>query len=195
MERERVTELHFITPRTNLASIAEKGILSHRRATRVAHTSIALEDVQDRRKDKRVPNGRPLHEYANTYFDARNPMMSRRRDERHEIAVVRISPDVLDLDGVVITDGNAAADATRFFRSPEGLADLDEGAVYAEWWTDSDYWTYLEKKRMRCAELLVPDIIEPQYLLGCYVLDADGVSACQEIAPNLEAVVRGHVFF
>jgi hypothetical protein len=96
---------------------------------------------------------------------------------------------------VVLTDGNAAADATRFLPSPEGLAELDEGAVYAEWWTNPDYWTYLEKKRRRCAEVLVPDAIEPRYLLGCYVLDADGVEGCQAIAPNLEAVVRRHVFF
>jgi hypothetical protein len=99
MERARVTELHYITPIANLASIVEVGILSHRRAAALAHASIAMEVIQDRRRDKRVPNGRPLHEYANTYFDARNPMMSRRRDERHQIAVVRISPDVLDLDG------------------------------------------------------------------------------------------------
>jgi hypothetical protein len=66
VERSRVTEVHYITPIANLRSILERGILSHKRAEAIGHLSIADEDVQDLRRGKRVPNGRLLHEYANT---------------------------------------------------------------------------------------------------------------------------------
>lgn len=195
MDRSRVTELHYLTPIANLSSIAKRGILSHRRADQLRHVSIADEGVQDRRRAKRVPNGRMLHDYVNVYFDARNPMMYVRLSRRRELAVVRVSPAVLDLPGTVITDGNAAADATCFLRSPAGITALDEDRVYAEYWTDTDYWTQLEKKRQRCAEILVPDVIPAELLMGCYVCDDNGLPRCQQAAPDLEVEVNAHVFF
>ena len=73
MTRENISELHCIMPTANLRSVMRSGILSHNRAKRINHASIALEDVQDRRRGKRVPGGRPLHDYANLYLHARNP--------------------------------------------------------------------------------------------------------------------------
>lgn len=37
-----------------------------------------MQEVQDRRSNKRLPNGRMLHEYANTYINARNAASSAR---------------------------------------------------------------------------------------------------------------------
>jgi ssDNA thymidine ADP-ribosyltransferase, DarT len=67
----------------NLPSVLEHGILSHAEAKKITHLSVALQAVQDKRDAKRVPGGLPLHEYANVYFHARNPMMSLRRNEAH----------------------------------------------------------------------------------------------------------------
>jgi len=187
--------MHFITPVANLPSIFERGILSHRRAEAIGHVSIADEEVQDLRRGKRVPNGRLLHEYVNTYFDARNPMMYKRLGRRTELAVVRIRPDIMDIPGAVIADGNAASVGTRFEPSPMGLAVLDEQRVYAEYWTDSDRWAYYEKKRQRCAEVLIPDLIPPDFLIGCYVCVDGVVQTCRAAAPGLEVVVNARVFF
>jgi hypothetical protein len=195
MERSRVTELHYIAPIANLSSIMERGILSHRRAEAVGHVSVADENVQDLRRNKRVPNGLMLHEYANTYFDARNPMMYKRLSWRTEFAVIRISSDILDTPGTVIADGNAAAAGTRFDPSPAGLAGLDEQRVYAVYWMDSDIWTYYEKKRQRCAEVLVPHVVHPDLLIGCYVCEDSVLRPCREAAPDLEVVVSKRVFF
>ncbi|MEV4080798.1 DUF4433 domain-containing protein [Nonomuraea fuscirosea] len=179
----------------NMASIARLGILSHQRAAAVPHTSIADEDVQSRRRSRRVPNGRAIHEYANVYFDARNPMMRKRYKYRRELVVIRINPTVLDAPGAVIADGNAAAGITRFSVSPQGLQMLDETRVYAEWWTDPDIATEKEKKRQRCAEVLIPDRIPPTFLTGCYVHDRQALQLCQQQAPGLKAVVNPRVFF
>ncbi|WP_158578431.1 DUF4433 domain-containing protein [Spongiactinospora rosea] len=188
-----MTELHYITHRANLASIVRLGILSHRRVTSLPHRSIADEEVQDRRRNKRVPNGLLIHEYANAYFDARNPMMYKRLDQRRELAVISIMPGILDLPGTVISDGNAASDGTLFSASPEGLTMLDEQRVYAEWWTDGDGMEKWERKRQRCAEVLVPDRIAPEYIRGCYVFNSEALPACR--AAGLKAAVNKRVFF
>jgi hypothetical protein len=194
MDRSRVTELHFISHLANLPSIAQRGILSNRLAESIPHRSVAAEEIQERRRFKRVPGGRLVHEYANVYFDARNPMMSKRREQRKELVVIRISPAALDLPGAVIADGNAASDVTRFEVSPQGLEILDEERVYAEWWTDQDIVAHTEKKRQRCAEVLVPDMIPPSYILGYYVYDINAQRVCQQAMPGLEAVVNRYVF-
>jgi hypothetical protein len=195
MLRSRVTELHYITPVANLGSIATHGVLSHNLAARLPHPSAALERVQDRRTLIRVPRDRPLHDYANLYFDARNAMMYLRKDGVVRLAVVRPHPAVLDLPGSVITDGNAASGNTIFLPSPSGLARLDEERVYAESWDSPDYWIKVERKRARCAELLVPERVEPRFILGCYVDHWNRRPECIAQAPGLVVEVNAYVFF
>ena len=145
MDRDEVAELHFITSIDNLGSILMRGILSHNRAARLQHRSVASEDVQDIRRGKSVPGGSSLHSYANLYFDARNPMMYCLL-HREDLVVVRVSADVLDIPDTVVTDGNAASAGTRFYPAPEGLRHLNPELIFARYWTDSDYWQMKEKK-------------------------------------------------
>jgi hypothetical protein len=195
MDRDEVKEFHFITPFSNLGSILMHGILSHDSAARLEHLSVALETVQDRRRVKPVPGGLSLHSYANLYFDARNPMMSRLRD-RTDLVVVRVSPAVLDIPDAVVSDGNAAAEGTRFYPSPEGLSHLDSELVFARYWTDLDYWRRKGKKRARCAEILVPNLIPSTYINGCYVDTEEKSRECLGFFEDLlTADVRGEIYF
>jgi hypothetical protein len=191
MDRDRVNELHYIAHFDNVASILDRGVLSHRLAAKVGHRSVASEEVQAIRAAKVVPNGLPLHRYANFYFDARNSMMSKIRHENPEIAVLRIDPAALDIEGVVVADRNAAGPA-RFFDSAEGVASLDESAVYARWWTQS-----LAAKQRRCAEVLVPHRLGPEFIRGAYVMDQDCAERLERlIAPrDFEIVVNPDLFF
>jgi len=182
-----------MTPVENLASIAEHGILSHVHAAAVRHASVALESVQDHRATKRVPGGRPLHEYVNLYFDARNAMMFMRRSS--DLIVVRVRPCVLDLANVVVSDGNAANGPTRFFPSPAGLEHLDADRVYAEWWTHSDYWEQQERKRQRQAEVLVPDVVTSDHILGCYTWTDAEATRCRLLVADWTVEVKPHVYF
>lgn len=198
MLRNRVTELHFITHVANLGSIVAYGILSHNLVARrfPAHKSVASEQIQDRRVGKRVPQGRLLHDYANLYFDARNAMMyTLLKNSAGPLAVVRVNPAVLDLPDSVVTDGNAASDDTAFFPSPRGLAWLDEDKVYADSWDHPDYWTKVELKRLRCAEVLVPNQVESQFIIGCYVDHRNRRRECSSQSPRLPVEVNAHVFF
>lgn len=196
MLRSRVTELHYITPVANLGSIVTHGVLSHNLAKLLPHVSIADADVQNRRAGKHVPRGRRLHDYANLYFDARNPMMyTLKKNSDVPLTVIRLDPAVLDLPDSLITDGNAAARDTRFLPSPGGLDQLKEDLVYAVSWDDQDSIQKIAKGRARCAELLVPDRVEPRFVLGCYVDRRNRRSECASQSPGVLVEVNTYVFF
>jgi hypothetical protein len=201
LDRVEITELHCITPISNLPSILRFGIESHNLAAARPHTSIAMPEVQAIRANVRVPDGslrgRALHSYANLYVDARNPMMYVRKDQHETTCVLLIDPTVLDLPGTVVADGNAGSRGgyTLFSPSPAGLAGLDRDLVRAEYWTDPEYFAYCERKRKRCAEILVPDRVPPEYIVGVRVSCAASQSAVGAIAPGLPCHIDPHLFF
>ena len=195
MLRARVKELHYITSSANLVSIATHGLLSHKRAQHVPHVSVANLKVQNRRAPKILPNQRSLHEYVNLYFDARNPMMySLMADGAEDLVIVRVSSDVLDFPGTILTDGNGASDSTKFL-AVHGLEKLDESKVYAVSWNAADPFQKIELKRLRCAEVLVPDMVAPDYLNGCYVPQQVQRAVCAEQVPDWTVEVWPRVFF
>src|SRR5438105_554512 len=98
MDRARVRELHYITHFANVPSILQRGILSHRRADKLPHHSVADAEVQARRAAVRMPGGTPLHRYACLYLDARNAMLYRLLGSA-PLAVLAVDSRVLDLDG------------------------------------------------------------------------------------------------
>lgn len=179
----------------NLPSILQHGILSNRRVANLPHESVAMQEIQERRARTQVPGGRPLHEYANLYFHARNPMMFVRRDRHAQLCVLRVSPDVLDLAGVVITDSNASSSYVRFAPSPQGLMIVDRELTYAEWWTHPDQIEKWRRTAAKCAEVLVPNRVGPQYVIGAYVSCAEARDRLSEQAPDLAVVINGHLFF
>lgn len=195
MRRDDLAELHYITPIANLASIMRHGLLSHRRAERHRHQTVALAEVQEKRAAKRVPQGRPLHEYVNLYFCARDPMLCKRLNQRHEICVLSISPDVLDIDGVVVTDVNAASPRARFGAGAAGLEIVDRSLTYAEYWTDPDIVEQWRRSRAKCAEVLVPDRVVPAYIRRAYVCRADVADAVGNAAADMPAQVNCPLFF
>lgn len=178
MDRERLVELHYLTSISNLASICERGILSHDLAAKLPHVDLSNQQVQDTRKGKRVAyagqqRARTLHSYANLFLHGRNSMLKELcyRCGHETIAVVGVDVDVLDLPGAVIADQNAASKYARFYASPSGLAYLDEDYVLAREWGDptADQIDYWRRKSRRSAELLVPDKVAPAHLRGAYV--------------------------
>ena len=195
MQRDDITELHFITPIVNVPSILERGILCHRRAQELPHVSIANGDVQARRENKPIAGaGRGLHDYANLYFDAHNPMLSRRRAENDRICVLRIAPTVLDLPDVIVSDRNAARGWARLSPVQEGVAMLDREQVFAEFWLHDDPLEQDEHKGVKCAEVLVPDRIAPQYIRSAYVASACAEAAFRECC-TLPVEIKSGMFF
>jgi hypothetical protein len=196
MRRDELKELHYITAIENVPSVLENGILSHRRAAKLRHRSVAMEEIQERRKAVIIPSGRPLHEYANLYVNARNKMMYKIHNGHEGICVLRVNTDVLDLPGVVIADSNASSDYVRFAASPEGLRLVNRERVFAEYWTHpDDYIEQLRHGSEMCAEVLVPDRVEQKYISGAYVSCQESLEALNAIAGELAISGDRHLFF
>ncbi len=191
----RVTELHCIMPLVNVPSVMIHGILSYYRASRVAHRSVALQPVQDKRDKKQVPGGLKLHQYANLYFHARNPMLFKRKTEASVLCVLRVSTQVLSVNGTVITDQNAASDYVRFL-SPTQWDLLPWNAIFARNWTHPDdriaYWRHRAQK---CAEVLVPNGVAFSYVNGAYVVDAATSNALSGQGFALPIDIDSDLFF
>jgi len=167
----RVAELHCIMPIANLGSVMAHGILSYERAAKLRHHSVALQPVQEKRDQKQVPGGLKLHQYANLYFHARNPMMFKRKDEVHNLCILRVSIEVLNLEGTVISDQNAASGYARFLH-PKQWQLLDFDAIYAmDWRHPGDPVAYYRHSSRKCAEVLVPQRVGTQFVIGAYVVD------------------------
>jgi hypothetical protein len=195
MERHELKELHYITPIPNVPSILRLGILSHVRAQRVEHESVAMEEIQDRRAKVNVPGGRKLHEYVNLYICARNPMMYKRQAQHQELCVLRITPEIINLTGVVITDGNASGDYVRFGAAPRSLSIVNREWTFADDWRDPDQIQYFRKKAAKCAEVLVPDKVKPDYIMGAYVSCQQAVAVFEASCKGISVSINSHLFF
>jgi hypothetical protein len=191
--RERIKEVHFICPFENIGSVLAEGILCkvEQRRRRPKATSIANPEVQVRRAAKLIPGGRRLHSYANLYFDARNSMMSVLRDLNDSLAILRVSHQIVDLPDVVVSDRNAAADDVIFRPAVTGIAALNEEEVYAEWWN-----TGRDARQKRCAEVLVPTRVAPEYIQGAYVRSEPCRAELAKLCPpGFDIVVDSHRYF
>jgi hypothetical protein len=199
MDRHELAELHCIAPIANLASIASLGILSHNRATRVAHQDVSSGLIQDRRKGRVVPDARStprkLHDYANVYICGRNPMMYVLRGCHDELALLRVSCDVLDLEGAVVADGNASSDWTEFHSAPSGLRWIDPEITFMGDPRHPNRYEFYDRKRRQCAEVLVPDCIPPRYIVGAYVSCERSLERYVALEPPWPVTLEPEMFF
>ena len=195
MKRTDLLELHFITPIQNVTSIMRYGILCNKRAGRLTHASVSMQEIQDKRACKSIPGGKPLHDYVNLYLSARNPMMRKLADQHQELCVLRVSTDVLDMLEAIVTDGNAASGYTAFLPSPAGLEIVNKELVFAEYWTDPDEFVQWRKKRIKCAEVLVPDKIEAKFIMGAYVSNEEARRKLIETGFRPPITIDAHLFF
>ena len=186
---------HFITYIDNIPSILEKGILSHNISRNINFCDISESGVQKRRAKKKIPGtNKSLHDYANLYFDAHNPMLSKRRSQNNKICVLRINNKVLDIDGVIITDQNAARECW-FKTVDEGLPLLNKEEIYATFWIDNNDPIKEDKQKgIKCAEVLVPDRVHSDYIFGTYVANSVAFDNLCNLS-NINGIIKSELFF
>jgi hypothetical protein len=198
MNPDDISGLYYITHIANIESICQKGILSHALAKQLPHTSIAKSEVVELRKKKSVPQGRPLLEYVNLYFNPRNPMMYKVTDggaRIDDICLLKVGPNILMSAGVVITDGNAASSYTRFYPSPAGLASLKRDEIFITSWNDEDPVRRFRLKSTTCSEVLVPDCIEPRFILEAILPGTEMVKTVYGKTGAMELTTDKTLFF
>ena len=206
MEIESVEELFYartkrrclfnITAIENIPSIMQHGIVSYDLAKKLPHRSIAIEDVQERRSKRSVTNGPRLHQYANLYFTYHNPMMYKRRGVADTICVLAISASVLDIEDCVVSDMNAAASLARFYPAAEGIGVLDFVKIFATNWNYPDDKIRTRSHRaIKCAEILIPNVIPFSFIAGAYVVSEDSNRVLEEMKFPQRIIVKPSVFF
>jgi hypothetical protein len=172
MEPNEVQELYYIAHIDDIKSICINGILSHNNAERFfpIHKDIANESVQDLRKKKKIGD-RLLHDHVNLYFNARNPMLYVLLINGNiPLCVISISRDVLDLQGSICSSCNAADATAQFYPLPGGLKELRSDYIYAQYWNYPNDPGLSEWHKSRiCAEVLIPDRVEPRFIEKIYV--------------------------
>jgi len=191
---KRITEFHSIMPIVNIVSVLKFGILSHEGISKLPHADVSLLDVQDKRARKSVPHGLRLHQYVNFYFHARNPMMYKRQGEAEKLCILRIDRSVTKLNGVVLTDQNAASDYVRFL-APIEYKKIRFDWVFAEDWTDTDQIMQWRKASAKCAEVLVPHCISEEYINGAYVVGKSAKVELQAQSFTKPIEINAHLFF
>lgn len=174
------------------------GILSHRYVEEhnVRYKAIYDTETVSHRKAKTTPDGRSLWEFANVYFQPRNPMLFRVVHERDpkEIVVLGIQPGVLETSGAYITNGNAANNATVFFDYKSGMEAVSDiwSTIRSEWWNSLD-----GSKRKIMAECLVPGIIPPDFIHSVYVVNHEVAERARALASRreLSVIPEPNMFF
>lgn len=169
--------------------------MSNRLAERLNHTSIADNNVQDRRHVIQVPGGLSLHGYANLYFDARNPMMFRRKEQYCETCVLCVSLDILKLSDVIVTDKNASSNWVRFYSVEKGLSKIDFDEVFQRNWNHADEIKKMRLKSAKCAEVLVPDKIDFGYIRGALVANKTVEQKLNDATWALPITINPDIFF
>lgn len=187
--------LYSIMPIKNIPSIMEYGILSHELARKHAHESIALEDVQNKREIKIINAGRKLHSYANLYFDSYNPMLSRVRSHYNDICILAIDPSIMNIPGTVVTSCNAASSVVKFADPTEMTDVLNFDIIYAQYWTDDNIHVYYNNKLIKCAEVLIPDCIPYDYIMGAIVINNIAKEKLKSTGFDRNIIVDRHRFF
>jgi len=171
MTNGSIRNLYYITHINNLPSILKFGILSHNQIIekKIDFTPIYEESVVNRRQSIKTPDGRSLWDFANVYFQARNPMLYRVMLEKskEEIIVIAISPSILKDKCLYFADGNAACNETAIWPIKEAKSRLPKmlrGDLAREYWSSTD-----GSKRRIMAECLVPGSIRPELINQIFV--------------------------
>jgi O-acetyl-ADP-ribose deacetylase (regulator of RNase III) len=198
MPKFDIKNLYYITHIQNLPSILEQGILSHEEVEKsnINFTPIYAHEIVNKRQNKYTPDQQSLWNYANLYFQPRNPMMYRvvHEKDHNNIAIVAIKPNLLSESGVRLTDGNAANNTTQFYSLSEGKRILQQNwkIIQSEWWKDSD-----GSKRIIMSECLVPTKVSSDLIESIYVSSQHTRTKIEQLIGNarIPIIPEANLFF
>lgn len=197
---KKVQYLYNINSIKNLKSIFRLGLLSKNEVKKLDLRyviDLSNIEVQSRRDNKKVPNYSFLHDYANLYFDARNPMMyvQVKNENINHLCVICISKKVLDLEGTVVTDKNAASALSMFLTPKEALNELNFNEIFAQFWIDDNPRIMQERKSKKCAEVLVFNRIPVEYLIKIKVATNKAKILVEQLNLGVPVEIDKKMFF
>jgi O-acetyl-ADP-ribose deacetylase (regulator of RNase III) len=179
-------QLYYITNTNSLPSILQHGLLSHDfvQSMHIKHATVYNEDVISRRKNISTPSKISLWNYANMYLQPRNPILYQLMKDTatSDVCVLTVDSTALNVPGICYTDGNAAHKQTTI-KLLENITAEDAKKIREnvdkDWWSDVD-----NSKRTIMAEVLVPQMVEPQNITGCYVPNNQSLKDIDTVSPH-----------
>ena len=195
------TRIFRLTHLNNIQHIVEFGI-THENSVRANQASkpIGRQNLIEKRKFMRLPNGRELGEYIPFYFCTKTPMLFSIQKSISANDLVFCVSSVQTIQETnqdfCFTDGHPIERITRFYFSD----DADRIDEIIDWDAiQADYWLHrndIDRKRKRQSEFLVLGDITYKALLGFVVYSEKGRMKLKESGIEDEKIaVRPKLFF
>lgn len=197
MRRVPIKQLYYITHKDNIPSILQRGILSHETvmSENIQFTPIYDAQIVEKRRDRKVPDGKSLWSFANLYFQPRNAMLYRvifftKATDVNDIVVLAVGSNILNRTDIFISTGNAASPFSEILPASEGQKIVSQirRTVDKEWWKVED-----GSKREMMAECLVPEAISPEFILAIYVASHDTAANIRQMLHQFSLPVAPEV--
>lgn len=193
--------LYNINHLKNLENIFVYGLLSRnelKKSNCLNNEDISNSSVQSRRAKKRVDKeGHTLHDYANLYFDARNPMMYYEvcHVDINCLCVICVDKKVLDLKNTLVTDSNASKDMAMIMSPEEGVDLINFDKVKMRYWNHEDPSIKVENIGIKCAEVLVFNNIPKEYFKRIKVCTDIAKEKVESLNLGIKVEIDRDIFF
>ena len=193
--------LYNINHLKNLENIFVYGLLSRnelKKSNFLNNEDISNSSVQNRRANKRIDKeGHTLHDYANLYFDARNPMMYYEvcHVDINCLCVICVDKKVLDLKNTLVTDSNASKDMAMIMSPEEGIELINFDKVKMRYWNHEDPSIKAENIGIKCAEVLVFNNIPKEYFKRIKVCTDIAKEKVESLNLGIKVEIDRDIFF
>lgn len=78
----------------------------------------------------------------------------------------------------------------------DGLKIIDSDRIFARYWTHpSDPFEEMSHKSEKCAEVLVPERVDPGFVVGAYVANQTALASFEALKTELPVCIRNDMFF
>ncbi len=161
LDQYGLTSLDHMTHINNLDTILKYGLQAHNNPYK--KRDISNQEVNNRRESREYIYGRKIHEYVPFYFNPRNAMMYRNKDE--DIVILAFDKKLLAQDNILFTDRNASTNSVNFYNKLNDLEKINWSLVKSKRWNDKAPIV----KQIMMAEVLVYKQVPISFLKGIYV--------------------------
>jgi hypothetical protein len=121
-----------------------------------------------------------IHDYVPLYINPKNPFLNstKVRNTFDNLVLIEVYPHILvQQEKTLFSDGNAAEKETNFFGKKNDLEKVN--------WTllQNGKWSEDESKRVMCSEVLIPDVVNCEYIQKIFINNYN----------NLEEVMKSQI--
>jgi hypothetical protein len=157
LQKYNIQYVFHMTHIRNLKSILENGLLPH--GNNFQKKDISDNNVNNRRSKKEPIFNKEIHSYVPFYFNPKNAMLYKRKEMQSDIVIIVMRKEIFLKSNIIISDGNASCYQTKFYNSLNDLSHLNWNCL-----KDNSWNNHIDGKRVRMAELLVPQKVQLKYI-------------------------------